>query len=71
MNDSSKFPPVTETQLASVEETLDTIPAATGVPLLSDAQRIELERRIAEDDSQPLDVIPWEEVRVSTLSRFL
>jgi putative addiction module component (TIGR02574 family) len=38
-------------------------------PLLTDAQRRELERRIAEDDASPDDVVPWEQVIAQTLSR--
>ena len=37
-------------------------------PLLTDKQRRELERRIAEDDANPDDVVPWEQVKVQTLS---
>jgi putative addiction module component (TIGR02574 family) len=31
-------------------------------PLLTEAQRRELERRVAEDDANPDDVVPWEQV---------
>jgi putative addiction module component (TIGR02574 family) len=47
----------------------DTIAAESGKPLLTDAQRRELERRIAEDDANPDDVVPWEQVKAQTLSR--
>lgn len=30
---------------------------------LTDAQRAELDRRIAHHDQNPLDVIPWEQLR--------
>ena len=36
---------------------------------ISDAQRAELERRSAEDDCFPDDVIPWEQVKADLCSR--
>ena len=38
-------------------------------PLLSDAQRQELERRAAEDDASPDDVVPWETVKADILAK--
>ncbi len=38
-------------------------------PLLTEAQRQELQRRIAADDADPDDVVPWEQVKAQTLSR--
>ena len=57
-------------QLTLVEEIWDSIAADTGAVPLTDAQRIELEKRIAEDDARPDDVTPWEQVKASTLARF-
>ena len=37
--------------------------------LLTEAQRSELRRRVAEDDSSPDDAIPWEQVKAQTLAR--
>jgi putative addiction module component (TIGR02574 family) len=37
--------------------------------LLSESQRHELERRSAQDDFSPENVIPWEQVKAKTLSR--
>jgi putative addiction module component (TIGR02574 family) len=37
--------------------------------LLTDAQRRELERRVAEDDASPDDVVPWEQVKAQAHSR--
>ena len=37
--------------------------------LLSENQREELERRAAEDDAAPDDVIPWEQVKAAALGR--
>jgi putative addiction module component (TIGR02574 family) len=56
-------------RLTLVEEIWDSIAAATGAVPLTDAQRIELEQRIAEDDAHPDDVTPWEQVKASTLAR--
>jgi putative addiction module component (TIGR02574 family) len=36
---------------------------------LTDAKRAELDRRLAEDDANPGDVIPWEQVRDEALAR--
>jgi putative addiction module component (TIGR02574 family) len=58
-----------EERLALVEEIWDSIAADAGVMPLSDAQRRELERRIAEDDAYPNDATAWEQVKTSTLAR--
>lgn len=52
-----------EQRIALVQEIWDTIAAEPQPPLLSEAQRRELERRVAEDDARPDDVIPWERVK--------
>jgi putative addiction module component (TIGR02574 family) len=41
---------------------------ATAFPL-TDAQRAELDHRVADDDTFPDDVVPWDEVKVSVRSR--
>ena len=38
-------------------------------PPLSDARRAELERRAAEDDAQPGEVVPWEQVKARIAAR--
>lgn len=58
-----------EERLALVQEIWDSIAAEQPPPLLSEAQRQELARRVAEDDAAPEDVIPWEQVKARTLSR--
>ena len=58
-----------EQRIALVLDIWDTIAAESGKPLLTDAQRRELERRIAEDDANPDDGIPWEQVKAQALSR--
>ena len=56
-------------RLALVEEIWATICAdATAFPL-TDEQRAELDRRIADDDSFPADVVPWDEIKASVRSR--
>jgi putative addiction module component (TIGR02574 family) len=50
-----------EERLALVQALWDSI-AAEG-PHLTDSQRAELDRRIADDDANPDDVIPWEQVK--------
>lgn len=38
--------------------------------LVTDVQRIELDRRIAALEANPTDVIPWEEVEARARARF-
>jgi putative addiction module component (TIGR02574 family) len=58
-----------EERLTLVEEIWDSIAADSGAVPLTEAQRIELEKRIAEDNAHPNDVTPWEQIKASTLSR--
>ena len=58
-----------ETRIALVQEIWDSIAAESNSGLLSEAQRKELDRRIAEDDAHPDDVIPWEIVKAKALAR--
>jgi putative addiction module component (TIGR02574 family) len=54
-----------EEKLALVEELWDSI-ADSGADLpLTDAQRSELDRRLAEHEANPDEVVPWEEVKAS------
>lgn len=53
-------------RLVLVEELWDSISAATPV---TDAQRAELDRRLADHDANPDDVISWEEVKSSISAR--
>jgi putative addiction module component (TIGR02574 family) len=57
-----------EDRLALVQELWDSIAAERGPSLLTDAQREELRRRVAEDDANPDDVIPWEQVKAEARS---
>ena len=58
-----------EERLALVEEIWDGIAAESGAVPLTDAQRVELERRYADDDSNPDGVTPWDQVKAATLAR--
>jgi putative addiction module component (TIGR02574 family) len=57
-------------RLALVHEIWDSIAAEPGHTSLTDAQRRELERRIAEHEANPGDVVPWEQVKAEALARF-
>ena len=52
-------------RLTLVEDIWDTIATDSSALPLTDTQRAELDRRLAEHESSPEDVIPWEEVRAS------
>ena len=53
-------------RLVLVEELWDSIAAATP---LTDAQRIELDRRLADHEANPDDVFSWEEIKSSITAR--
>lgn len=38
-------------------------------PRLTDAQKAEIDRRLADDDAAPDDVLTWEEVKADALKR--
>lgn len=54
-----------EERLALVEELWDSIAAGSAAIPLTEAQRAELDRRIAEHEANPDDVVSWEEVKAS------
>jgi putative addiction module component (TIGR02574 family) len=58
--------PVDE-RLALVEDLWDSIAADSSAVPLTDAQRVEFQKRIEEDDAHPDDVVPWDIVKASTL----
>ncbi len=51
-----------------VLEIWDSIAAESVSTSLSDSQRNELRRRVAEDDDSPDDVVEWEQVKAQTLA---
>ncbi len=59
-----------EDRLALVHEIWDSIAAEPGHIHMSDGQRQELERRLAEHEADPSDVVPWEQVKAEALARF-
>ncbi|MGB9428936.1 MAG: addiction module protein [Gammaproteobacteria bacterium] len=58
-----------EDQLDLVEALWDDIAGRNGVPLPTEAQKTELDRRIAEHEANPNDTAPWNEVKVEALAR--
>ncbi len=54
-----------EERLILVEELWDSIAADSSAVPLTEAQRTELDRRIAEHEANPDDVVPWEEIKTS------
>jgi putative addiction module component (TIGR02574 family) len=55
-----------EERLALVEELWDSIAEATP---LTDAQRAELDRRLAEHEADPDGAVPWEDIKASIIAR--
>ncbi|TAK87929.1 MAG: hypothetical protein EPO20_00350 [Betaproteobacteria bacterium] len=55
-----------EERLRLVEELWDSIAEATP---LTDAQRAELDRRLAEHEANPDDVVSWENIKASITAR--
>jgi putative addiction module component (TIGR02574 family) len=58
-----------ENRLSLVREIWDSIFAEGRHPPISEAKLEELRRRVAEDEANPEDVIPWEEVKARALGR--
>ena len=56
-------------RLALVEEIWASICADAKAFPLTEGQRAELDRRVADDDAFPDDVVPWDEVKASVRSR--
>lgn len=56
-------------RLALVEEIWASIWADAKVFPLTDAQRAELDRRVADDDAFPDDVLPWNDVKAAVRGR--
>jgi putative addiction module component (TIGR02574 family) len=57
-------------QLQLVEEIWDNIAPSVEQQPLTQAQRDELDRRIAALEANPSNVIPWEDVEARALARF-
>jgi putative addiction module component (TIGR02574 family) len=54
-----------EERLALVEELWDSIADSSADLPLTEAQRAELERRLAEHEANPDDVVSWEDIKTS------
>jgi len=59
-----------EGRIALMSAIWDSIAAEPHPPLLTEEQRLELQRRLAEHAANPEDVIPWEQVKAEALARF-
>lgn len=56
-------------QLELVTVLWDDIAKRDVIPPPTDAQKAELDRRLADHEANPDDVVPWDEVRTSALAR--
>jgi putative addiction module component (TIGR02574 family) len=58
-----------EDRLALVEEIWNSIAATPEQLSLTDAQKQELDRRLADDEANPHDAVPWEVVKAEAQAR--
>jgi putative addiction module component (TIGR02574 family) len=58
-----------EDRLDLVEQIWDSIAADSAAVPLTDAQRAELDRRIADHEANPDDVVSWEKAKASITER--
>ena len=58
-----------EERLTLIEEIWDSIAADSAAVPLTQAQRDELDRRIADHEANPDDVVSWEEVKTKLTER--
>ena len=56
-------------RIALAEAIWDSISAESENLPLTEAQRVELERRLADDEANPDDVVSWDVVRAEALAR--
>lgn len=68
LSDLLKLSEAERIQLA--QDLWDSIPAESPVLELTEEQRQELDRRLAQHEADPTSAIPWEEVRARLLERF-
>lgn len=59
-----------EDRIALATAIWESVAAEPHPPLLTEAQRLELDRRLADHAANPDDVVPWEQVRSEALARF-
>jgi putative addiction module component (TIGR02574 family) len=58
-----------EERIRLVQVVCDDLAADQACPDLTEAQQRELDRRLADDDANPDDVIPWETIRAEARAR--
>lgn len=58
-----------DAQIELAEAIWDGIVSRNAVPPLTDAQKAELDRRLADHLENPDDVVPWSEVKAAALAR--
>jgi putative addiction module component (TIGR02574 family) len=58
-----------EDRIALVQEIWDSIAVTPEEIPFTEAQREELERRLAAHEASPGDVVPWDEVKAQALAR--
>jgi putative addiction module component (TIGR02574 family) len=59
-----------EDRIALVQAIWDSIAAQPHPPLLTEAQRQELQRRLEDHEANPNEVVPWEQIKAEALARF-
>jgi putative addiction module component (TIGR02574 family) len=59
-----------EQRIELAREIWESIEAEPHTPLLTEAQRQELERRLADHQANLGNVIPWEQIKAEALARF-
>ena len=59
-----------EDRIALATAIWESVAAEDASPLLTEAQRAELDRRLADHAANPDDVIPWEQIKADALARF-
>jgi len=59
----------TDEQIELVEAIWDGIVSRGAAPSLTEAQKSELDRRLADHLANPEDVVPWSEVKAAALSK--
>ena len=58
-----------EERIELVEAIWDSIAASNAAPPLTQAQKVELDRRLADHEANPEDVVLWEEVKADAMTR--
>jgi putative addiction module component (TIGR02574 family) len=59
----------TDEQIELVEAIWDGIVSRGAVPLMTEAQKLELDRRLEDHLANPNEVIPWSEVKAAALAK--